>query len=76
MDLGDFGLTGGRKRNAGSSSSPQCSPQKRQVVDPGRVQVEIVCDKHTVGAKWIYRASKLRDDLQRVRVPGYSNRLG
>ena len=52
MDLRDFGQTGGRKRKAGSS--PQCAPQKRQVVDPGKVQVEVVCDRYTVGAKWVY----------------------
>ena len=73
MDLGDFGRTGGRKRK--DTSSPQCSPQKRQVVDPGRVQVEIVCDRYAVGAKWVFRANKLRDDLLIVRVLGWSNRL-
>jgi hypothetical protein len=38
------------------------------VVDPGAVQVEIVCDRFAVGAKSIYGANKLRGDLQRVRV--------
>ena len=73
MDLGDFGRT--RKRNAGSSSSPQWSPQKKQVVDPGRVQVEIKCDRYAVAARWQFGADKLKHDLLRVRVPGWSNGL-
>ena len=73
MDLGDFGQDSGRNRD--NTTSPQCSPQKKQVVDPGRVQVEIVCERYGVGAKWQFGANKLRDDLNRVRVPGWSNGL-
>ena len=82
MDLGDFGRDGGRKRKNTTLNttsplpSPLPSPQKRQVVDPGTVQVEIVCDRFAVGAKWQFGANRLRDDLQRVRVPGWSNGLG
>ena len=60
---------------AHSSSSPQCSPRKRKVVDPGRVQVEIVCGRYAVGVKCVFGANKLRDDLLIVRVPGWSNGL-
>ena len=45
------------------------------MVDPGRVQVEIVCDRYAVGAKWLFGANKLRDDLLIVSVPGWSNGL-
>ena len=40
------------------------------------MQVEIVCEKHGVGAKWQFGANHLREDLFRVKVPGWSNGLG
>ena len=66
MDLGDFGRN--FKRGAGSSSSPQGSPFKKQVVDPGAVQVEIKCDRYAVSARWQFGADRLKNDLLRVRV--------
>ena len=76
MDLGDFG----RKRSAGgSSSSPGGkqggSPYKKQVPDPGRVQVEIKCDRFCVGARWQFGAERLKADLVGAKVAGYSTGL-
>ena len=76
MNLGDFGQDGGRKRFVDKTIKQLSSPNKKQVVDPGRVQVEIVCERYGVGAKCQFGANKLRDDLNRVRVPGWSNGLG
>ena len=45
--------------------------RKKPVVDPGRVQVEIIYDRYAVGARWQFGANKLRDDLLRIRVPGW-----
>ena len=73
MDLGDFGRN--FKRGAGSSSSPQGSLFKKQVADPGAVQVEIKCDRYAVSARWQFGAERLKTDLLRVRVPGWSNGL-
>ena len=78
MDLGTFREDGGRERRQEKRhwTGQQSSPNKRQAVDPGRVQVEIVCEKYGVGAKWQFSANHLREDLCRVKVPGWSNGLG
>ena len=79
MDLGTFGEDGGRERKRVAADRPQRwqnSPDKRQVTDPGRVPVKIVCEKFGVGARWQFGANRLRDDLSGVRVPGWSNGLG
>ena len=73
MDIGGFRRN--FKHSAGSSSSPQGSPFKKQVVDPGTVQVEIKCDRYAVAARWQFGAEKLKHDLLKVRVPGWSNGL-
>ena len=80
MDLGDFGQDGGRKRKTSMFVDAYklrlSSSEKKQVVDPGRVQVEIVCERYGVGVKYQFGANKLKEDLNRVRVPGWSNGLG
>ena len=45
------------------------------MVDPGTVQVEIKCDRYAVSARWQFGADKLKNDLLKVRVPGWSNGL-
>ena len=74
MDLGTFGEDGGRERRQEKRhwTGQQTSPNKRQVVDPGRVQVKIVCEKCEVGVRC--------EPLERRLVPsessGMEQRLG